>query len=135
MIEHLAAALSGRADMAGLQVLESCSSTWIFDEASHRFRRVPRGAPVSLAVPARWAEYHRIDLDESRSSFTVELDPHGTRLLRASLHHDPCPRCQSAGRPTESPSGPKAGPVGRRSSEPTPGGEQRNDPDGEVPAR
>src|SRR5688500_13834907 len=48
MIEHWAAALSGRADMAGLQVLESCSSTWIFDEAAHRFRRVSRGAPVSL---------------------------------------------------------------------------------------
>lgn len=98
MIEHFAAALSGRSDMAGLQVLESCSSTWIFDEVSHRFRRMPRGAPVSLAVPARWAEYHRIELDRSRSSFTVELDPHGTRLLRVSLHHDPCSRCQSVGR-------------------------------------
>jgi hypothetical protein len=97
MIEHLAAALSGRADMVGIQVLESCSSTWIFDEAAHRFRRVPRGAPVSLAVPARWAEYHRIELDESRSAFTVELDPHRTRLLRVSLHRHPCPRCQSVG--------------------------------------
>lgn len=98
MIEHWAAALSGRADMAGLKVLESCSSTWIFDEAAHRFRRVPRGAPVSLAVPARWAEYHRIELDESRSSFTVELDPRRTRLLRVSVHHHPCPRCQSVDR-------------------------------------
>jgi hypothetical protein len=98
MIEHLATALFGRADMAGLQVLESCSSTWIFDRASHRFRRVPRGAPVSLAVPAHWAEYHCLELDESRSSFTVELDPDGTRLLRVSLHGDPCPRCGSVGR-------------------------------------
>jgi hypothetical protein len=98
MIEHLAAALSGRADMAGLQVLESCSSTWIFDVASHRFRCVPRGAPVSLAVPARWTEYHVLDLDEYRSRFTVELDPDGTRLLRVSLHRDPCPRCRSVGR-------------------------------------
>ena len=97
-IEHLAAAFRVRADMAGLQVLESCSSTWIFDEASHRFRCVPRGAPVSLAVPARWSEYHRIELDESRSRFTVELDPDGTRLLRVALHRDPCPRCRNAGR-------------------------------------
>lgn len=98
MIEHLTAAVWGRADMAGLQVLESCSSTWIFDETAHRFRCVPRGAPVSLAVPARWAEYHSIEIDSSRSVFTVELDPDGTRLLRVSLHRDPCPRCRSAGR-------------------------------------
>ena len=98
MIEYLAAALSGRPDMAGIQVLESCSSTWIFDGASQRFRRVPRGAPVSLAVPARWAEYHRLEIDEPRSCFTVELDPQGTRLLRVSLHRDPCPRCGSVGR-------------------------------------
>ncbi len=98
MIENVGSALSGRTDMAGLQVLESCSSTWIFDGASHRFRRVPHGAPVSLAVPALWAEYHRLELDESRSSFTVELDPHGTRLLRVSLHSDPCRRCRSIGR-------------------------------------
>jgi hypothetical protein len=98
MIEHLAAALSGRPDMAGIQVLESCSSTWIFDGASQRFRRVPRGAPVSLAVPARWADYHRLEIDESRSCFTVELDLQGTRLLRVSLHRDPCARCGSVGR-------------------------------------
>lgn len=98
MIEHMATPLSGRADMAGLRVLESCSSIWIFDGAAHRFRRVPRGAPMSLAVPARWAEYHRMELDESRACFTVELDPNGTRLLRVSLHNDPCPRCRSVGR-------------------------------------
>ena len=98
MIERLATTVPGRADMAGLQVLESCSSTWIFDSAIHRFRRVPHGAPVSVAVPAQWAEYHRLELDESRSCFTVELDRHGTRILRASLHRDPCPRCRSGGR-------------------------------------
>jgi hypothetical protein len=98
MIEHLAAALSGRPDMAGLHVLESCSSTWVFDGASQRFRRVPRGAPVSLAVPARWAEYHRLEIEESRSYFTVELDPEATRLLRVSLHREPCPRCGSVAR-------------------------------------
>ena len=99
MIEHLTAALrGGRPDMAGIRVLESCSSTWIFDEAAHRFRCVPRGTPVSLAVPARWTTYHRIELDESRSRFTVELDRDGTRLLRVALHRDPCVRCGGAGR-------------------------------------
>ena len=98
MIEHRITAPYSRADMVGLKMLESCSSTWIFDEAARRFRRVPRGAPVSLSVPAQWAEYHHVELDEPRSSFTVELDPHGTRLLRVSLHNHPCPRCQSVGR-------------------------------------
>ncbi|MGH9008448.1 MAG: hypothetical protein ACRDYF_01215 [Acidimicrobiia bacterium] len=98
MIEHLARAVPGRADMAGLQVLESCSFTWIFDDAAHRFRRVPRGAPVSLEVPAPWAEYHRLEIDKSRSCFTVELDRDGTRILRVSLHGDPCPHCRSGRR-------------------------------------
>ena len=98
MIEHLARAVPGRADMAGLQLLESCSFTWIFDRAAHRFRRVPRGAPGGLKVPAPWAEYHRLEIDESRSCFTVELDRHGTRILRVSLHGSPCPHCRSGRR-------------------------------------
>ena len=100
MFEHRTRTIPGHAETAGLQLLESCSFTWIFDGAAHRFRRVPRGAPGGLKVPAPWAEYHRLELDEARSCFTVELDRHGTRILRVSLHGDPCPHCQSARRPS-----------------------------------
>ena len=96
MIEQLARAVPGRTHTRGLQVLESCSFTWIFDEESQRFRRVPRGASASLKVPAPWAEYHHLEIDESRSCFTVGLDRHGTRILRAWLHGDPCSRCQTS---------------------------------------
>jgi hypothetical protein len=96
MVEHLASAVPGRPDGAGLQVLQSCSFTWIFDDEAHRFRRVPRGAPVGLKVPAPWAAYHRLDIDECRSCFTVALDGPGTWILRVSLHGDPCPHCRTA---------------------------------------
>jgi hypothetical protein len=94
MIERPARAVPGRADIQGLQLLESCSFTWIFDGATHRFRRVPRNARVSMEVPAQWAQYHQLEIDESRSCFVVELDREGIRILRAWLHVDPCVRCR-----------------------------------------
>ena len=98
MLEHLARAIPGREDIAELQLLESCSFTWVFDRPAHRFRRVPLGAPLNLEVPAPWAEYHRLDIDESHACFTVELDGLGTRILRVSLHRDPCTHCRRVGR-------------------------------------
>ena len=93
MTNHPPAATRGRAEIQGLQVLESCAFTWIFDAATRRFRRVPRHAGVGLDVPAGWMPYHRLEVDGSRASFLVALNEAGTRMLRAWLHFDPCDRC------------------------------------------
>lgn len=84
----------GRADIQGLQVLESCAFTWIFDGATLRFRRMPRDAHVNLDVPTAWTPYHRLEIDDSRASFMVALDEGGTRVLRAWFHAEPCDRCR-----------------------------------------
>ena len=84
------------ADIQGLQLLESCSSRWIFDVTTRRFRRTPRDTAVWLKSPDDWMDYHRLDVDHDRSCFVVGLDEGGTRKLRAWLHSEPCDRC---GRP------------------------------------
>ena len=101
MFQHPFRAVSGRAAVVqGLQLLESCSFRWIFDDTTHRFRRTPRDARVWLECPEDWAEYHHLKIDESRSCFAVALDEGGTRILRAWLHHDPCQRCGRGDRST-----------------------------------
>ncbi len=90
----------GRAEVQALRILESCSFTWIFDGATHRFRRVPRDATVSLELPGPWARYRRLDIDDDRSCFTLELED-GIRI-RAWLHTEPCPRCGRNGVPAGS---------------------------------
>jgi hypothetical protein len=74
-----------------VRILESCSYTWIFDGVTHKFRRIPRDATVSLELPAPWAPYRRLDVDEERACFTVELGD--AMRIRAWLHGEPCPRC------------------------------------------
>ena len=93
MIEDPQRVVPGRAAIQGLQVLESCGFTWIFDSATRLFRRIPRDARVSLGVPMAWTPYVRLEIDESRSCFVVVLHEAGTRILRAWLHADPCDRC------------------------------------------
>ena len=100
MNDHPSRVMSGRADIQGLQLLESCSFRWIFDGAAHRFRRTPRDARVWLDSAAVWTEYHHLEIDDSRSCFVVGLDEAGTRFLRAWLHTDPCDRCGRDGRST-----------------------------------
>lgn len=85
--------IPGRAELQGLQLLESCSFRWIFDATTHRFRRTPRDAGVWLDSHEAWTEYHRLEIDEWRSCFVVGLDEGGTRILRAWLHAEPCDRC------------------------------------------
>lgn len=94
VFEQLTGVLPGRPNTEGFLLLGSCSSNWVFDTAAHRLRRLPRDASLSVAVPAPWADYHRLEIDDSGAFFTVEFDPLGRRLLRAWLHEDPCPRCQ-----------------------------------------
>jgi hypothetical protein len=90
----------GRAEIQGLQLLESCSFRWIFDGATNRFRRTPRDAAVWSESLADWTEYHHLEIDEARSCFVVRLDEERTRVVRAWLHSDPCRRCGRDGRST-----------------------------------
>jgi hypothetical protein len=101
MNDHRSRVVPGQADIQGLQLLESCSFRWIFDGATHRFRRTPRDAGVWLESSAAWTEYHHLEIDDARSCFVVGLDEAGTRVLRAWLHTDPCRRCGRDGRSTD----------------------------------
>lgn len=92
--------MPGRAEIQGLQLLESCSFRWIFDAATHRFRRMPRDAAVWFESLAEWTEYHHLQIDEARSCFVVGLDEARTRVVRAWLHSDPCRHCGQDGRST-----------------------------------
>lgn len=86
--------IPGRAEIGGLQLLESCSFHWIFDAGARQFRRTPRDARVSFDPREAWTAYHRLKIDDTRSCFVVALDEAGTRILRAWLHTDPCDRCE-----------------------------------------
>jgi hypothetical protein len=94
MIEDPQRVTLRRPDTEALRVLESCAFTWIFDGARGLFRRLPRKACASFHVPMSWSPYCRLEIDESRSSVVVTLNPSGTRLLRVALHADPCDRCR-----------------------------------------
>ena len=100
MNDHPPPVMPGRADIQGLQLLESCSFSWIFDGTTRRFRRTPRDARVWLESQAEWTEYHRLEIDDARSCFVVALDEANARVLRAWLHSDPCPRCGRDGSST-----------------------------------
>lgn len=80
-----------------VRVLESCAFTWVFDETRRRFRRVPRGAALDVPYPAdAWVPYDRLELNSSRSSFSVVTSTGGNLVFRCWLHRDPCPRCGPA---------------------------------------
>ena len=85
---------------AGLEVIESCNSTWLFDTRNKRFRRVPRGMPVDLPAAADWERYVKFEIDIDSGAFLVTLNESGTRLLRSFRHTDPCDQC-GAGQTTE----------------------------------
>jgi hypothetical protein len=98
MLQNPSRVMPGRAEIQGLQLLESCSFRWIFDATTHRFRRTPRDARVCLDAPEAWTGYHHLEIDAARSCFVVELDEGRSRLLRAWLHTDGCHRCRRDGR-------------------------------------
>jgi hypothetical protein len=83
-----------RAKIEGLRVLQSCTSTWMFDTVALRFCRVPRDAAMAVNSPTAWSVYERLEINEPRSSFVVVLDEGRTRVVRAWLHTDPCDRCR-----------------------------------------
>lgn len=84
---------------AGVQTIESCSTTWVFDAERRRFLRVPRGTSVEFASSEGWAPYHALQLSVDDPTFVVMLNESGTRLLRSARHTDECALCAES--PTE----------------------------------
>jgi hypothetical protein len=76
-------------------VIESCNSTWLFDNDKGRFRRVPRGTPLDLPAPdAEWQRFFRLEVDPDTDAFLVSLNESGSRLLRSFRHRPPCQQCE-----------------------------------------
>src|SRR5262249_43171226 len=77
-----------------LQVIRSCNDTWLIDPDRHRFRRIPRNAPVSfLAEVGHWESYERLELDADGDAFTLILNASGSSRLRSFRHSVPCGQC------------------------------------------
>lgn len=73
-------------------VLETCHSTWVFDEENHRFRRSLKG-PVRERVSTEWRPYDHLVVVPDEDAFLVFLDRHGTRVLRSTHHVANCQNC------------------------------------------
>jgi hypothetical protein len=76
-----------------LFVIESCHSTWVFDRAHHRYRRIVKGALLSENVPTEWRNFDRLVLQDDSLAFVVFLDASGSRVLRSWRHTARCDRC------------------------------------------
>jgi len=94
MMEQSLRVVTRRARIEGLRVLQSCTSTWMFDGAGRRFCRIPRDATVTATFPRAWSPYERLEIDELRSCFVVVFDQARTRIVRTWLHVEPCARCR-----------------------------------------
>jgi len=75
-------------------LLESCTSTWIFDTQRMRFRRVVKGLGLAShdAITA-WRPYYALELDTASESFTVALNRERTRRIRSWRHVTTCLEC------------------------------------------
>jgi len=74
--------------------LESCHSTWIFDPDHMRFRRILKDIEVGdHAVSTEWRPYAHLHLESASESFTVFLNPEGSRLIRSWRHTHDCDQC------------------------------------------
>jgi hypothetical protein len=75
-------------------VLDSCHSTWLFDVAGRRFRRVLKGLDLEPNLAATdWRPYERLELAEGSEAFVVVLNAAGTRRIRSWRHVDGCEQC------------------------------------------
>jgi hypothetical protein len=80
---------------ADLLVLDSCHSTWLFDVAAKRFRRILKGLDVDPSLAATdWRDYERLELSETSEAFVVVENAAGTRRIRSWRHVDGCEQCE-----------------------------------------
>jgi hypothetical protein len=85
--------LAAAVDAPEFLVLESCHSTWLFDEDNRRFCRVLKGPRMSASVVTGWRAYDHIVLQPESDAFVVHLDSSGSRLLRSWRHTAHCDQC------------------------------------------
>jgi hypothetical protein len=71
--------------MDAMRRIETANSIWHFDEERAQFRRVPRDAEEVFARTDDWQPYFGLEVDPDTGSFTVLLDPDGTRRYRSWL--------------------------------------------------
>jgi hypothetical protein len=75
------------ADRERIVLIESCHSTWIFDIACRRFRRVLKGIEIQdHLVMTEWRSYEVLELDPRSDAFVVVLNPQKNRMLRSWRH-------------------------------------------------
>ena len=74
-------------------VIESCHSTWIFDVANRRFRRMVKGRELKRRFSTDWRLYDHVVFDSESGAFLIFLDALGTRVLRSQRHSRRCERC------------------------------------------
>ena len=75
-------------------VIESCHSTWIFDAIRMRFRRILKGTEVGgEPVTTGWRAYYQLDVPPDAETFTVYLNPAGSRMIRSWRHAPDCAQC------------------------------------------
>jgi hypothetical protein len=87
--------LSLTSEPAGLMVVDSCHSTWLFDAPAKRFRRILKGLDVDPALAATdWRSYERLEFSEGSDAFIVLLNEAGTRRIRSWRHVDGCEQCE-----------------------------------------
>jgi len=76
-------------------VLDSCHSTWLFDEPARRFRRILKGLDVDPSLAATdWRTYERLEMSEDSDAFVVVLNAAGTRRIRSWRHVEGCTQCE-----------------------------------------
>jgi len=80
-------------DTLPVVVIDSCHSTWLFDEPNHRFRRFVKGLDMERSVSTDWRCFDHLVLDEQSDAFVVVLDSSGTRILRSWRHKKGCDHC------------------------------------------
>jgi hypothetical protein len=77
-----------------LLLFESCHSTWVFDTDGMRYRRILKGIEVEdHRVATEWRPYYGLVFGQGSETFTVMLNPEGTRMIRSWRHTHDCPEC------------------------------------------
>lgn len=77
-----------------LVVLDSCHSTWYFDQRRMRFRRALKGFDgTAKGAATNWRPYFGLEVDDSSGYFVVHLNSSGTQLLRSWRHDEHCRLC------------------------------------------
>jgi hypothetical protein len=74
-------------------VLESCNSTWLFDNEYGQFCRVIKGDHSSEIAATQWQPFSKLELIEDSEYFVVWLNDDGTRRLRSWRHQEHCDAC------------------------------------------